>query len=147
MAIATDLGKEVLISADSHVSEDGEMWKNLLPAKFKDAAPVFPSRRERTGDSRFAEKTGGYDPNERLKVMATDGVSAEVLYPTLGLRLFGLDDVDLQEACFRVYNDWLLEYCSVALDRLLGVSCISAYDPDKAVAEMERTRKAGMVSA
>jgi predicted TIM-barrel fold metal-dependent hydrolase len=35
----------------------------------------------------------------------------------------------------------------VALDRLLGVSCIAAYDADKAVAEMERTRKAGMVSA
>jgi predicted TIM-barrel fold metal-dependent hydrolase len=79
--------------------------------------------------------------------MATDGVSAEVLYPTLGLRLFGMDDAELQEACFRVYNDWLLDYCSVALDRLLGVACISAYNVDHAVAEMERTRKAGMVSA
>lgn len=147
MAIATDVGAEVLISADSHVSEDGEMWKNLLPARYRDQAPVFPSRRDRTGDGRFAEKTGGYDPNERLKEMAQDGVSAEVLYPTLGLRLFGMDDPELQEACFRVYNDWLLEYCSVALDRLLGVSCISAYDADKAVAEMERTRKAGMISA
>jgi predicted TIM-barrel fold metal-dependent hydrolase len=42
---------------------------------------------------------------------------------------------------------WLADYCSVALDRLLGVSLISAYDADRAVAEMERTRKAGMVSA
>jgi predicted TIM-barrel fold metal-dependent hydrolase len=147
MAIATDISKEVLISADSHVSEDGEMWKKMLPAKYRDNAPVFPGRQQRVGEGRFDEKTGGYDPNERLKEMATDGVSAEVLYPTLGLRLFGMDDAELQEACFRVYNDWLLEYCSVALDRLLGVSCISAYDAEHAVAEMERTRKAGMVSA
>src|SRR6266508_2030285 len=115
---------QVLISADSHVSEAGDLWTTRVPAKFRDAAPSFPSRRDRAGTGRFEEKTGGYDPNERLKEMATDGVSAEVLYPTLGLRLFGLDDAELQEACFRAYNDWIIEYCSVAPDRLVGVGCI-----------------------
>ncbi len=146
MAIATDISKEILISSDSHVSEDGDLWADRLPAKYRDAAPRFP-RRQEEGTGRFEGKTGGWDPAERLKEMATDGVSAEVLYPTLGLRLFGMDDAELQEACFRVYNDWLLEYCSGALDRLLGVACISAYNIDNAVAEMERTRKAGMISA
>jgi predicted TIM-barrel fold metal-dependent hydrolase len=142
----TDIDNEILISADSHVSEDGNLWVDRLPAKYKDAAPRFPVR-DQGGTGRFEGKSGGWDPRERLKEMATDGVSAEVLYPTLGLRLFGMDDAELQEACFRVYNDWLLDYCSVALDRLLGVACISAYNIDNAVAEMERTRKAGMVSA
>jgi predicted TIM-barrel fold metal-dependent hydrolase len=138
---------EVLISADSHVSEDGDLWVSRLPAKFRDVAPQFPNRRDRAGEGRFEEKTGGYDPNERIKEMEIDGISAEVLYPTLGLRLFGLDDAELQEACFRVYNDWLMEYCSVSLDRLLGIACIPAYNIDIAVAEMERTRKPGMVGA
>jgi predicted TIM-barrel fold metal-dependent hydrolase len=135
----------VLISADSHVDEAGDLWVSRLAAKFGDAAPRFADNRAAIGSGRFEQKTGGRDPNERLKEMATDGVSAEVLYPTLGLRLFGLDDAELQEACFRVYNDWLLDYCSVALDRLLGIACISAYNIDHAVAEMERCRKAGMV--
>src|SRR4051794_3285501 len=143
MAIAT--ANDVLISADSHVAEDPDFWVDHLPAKYRDAAPRFPKRE--IGNSRFEGKTGGYDPHERLKEMAQDGVSAEVLYPSLGLRLYGMDDAELQEACFRTYNDWLLDYCSVALDRLLGVACISAYNIDHAVAEMERTRKAGMVSA
>jgi len=39
-----------------------------------------------------------WDPAERLKEQEADGVSAEVLYPTLGLTLFGLDDARLQEA-------------------------------------------------
>src|SRR5207247_4482903 len=94
---------EVLISADSHVSEDGDLWFDRLPAALKDRAPRFPTRQD-TGNDRFQEKTGGWNPLERLKEMALDGVSAEVLYPTLGLRLFGMDDPELQEACFRAYN-------------------------------------------
>src|SRR5207247_4215564 len=141
IAIATGKSNELLISADSHVSEEGDLWVKRLPAKYRDAAPTFPSRQQNTSNTRFEGKSGGWDPNERLKEMATDGVSAEVLYPTLGLGLFGLDDAKMQEACFRVYNDWLIDYCQVALDRLVGVSCIPVYDIEVGVAEMERTRK------
>ena len=35
------------------------------------------------------------------------GVRAEVLYTTLGMPLFGLDDTELQQICFSVFNDWL----------------------------------------
>src|SRR5438094_9535220 len=113
-------GAELLISADSHVSEDGQMWEKGLPARFRDAAPRFPGRRDRgTDNGRFEEKSGGWDPTARIKEMAVDGVSAEVLYPTLGLRLFGLDDRELQEACFRLYNDWIIDYCAPAPERLV----------------------------
>ena len=40
-------------------------------------------------------RPGGWDPAERLKDMAIDGVAAEVLYTTLGFRLFGLTDASL----------------------------------------------------
>ena len=79
--------------------------------------------------------------------MEVDGLSAEVLYPTLGLELFGLDDAKLQEACFRVYNNWLIEYCRVAPQRLVGVAAISVYDIDHAIQELERCRKAGLKGA
>ena len=55
----------------------------------------------------------------RIKEMAKDGVSAELLYASLALNQFGLTDAELQEACFRVYNDWMIEYCSHAPDHLL----------------------------
>ena len=56
-------------------------------------------------------RPGGWDPLERMKDMVTDGVAAEVLYPSLGLGLFCLEDAALQEALFRTYNDWLIKYC------------------------------------
>ena len=60
------------------------------------------------GDAR----PGGWDPAERLKDNELDGVEADVLYTTLGFRIFWLKDAGLQQDCFRVYNDWLAAYCS-----------------------------------
>ena len=108
-------GEELLISADSHIIEDPHFWENRLPAAFKEQAPVFP---EREVGGLFQAHAGGWDPRERVKEMAVDGVSGEVLYPSFAMNLFGLQDAALQEACFRVYNDWIQEYCSVAPDRL-----------------------------
>src|SRR5439155_17757448 len=102
------IDQEILISSDSHVSEPGDLWVEDLPSKFKDVAPKFGGGNRSEGRGRFDGKPGGHDPHARLTEAAEDGVSAEVLYPTLGLRLFGQDDPELQEACFRVYNDWII---------------------------------------
>jgi len=90
-------------------------------------------------------RPGGWDPIERMKDMEQDGVSAEVLYPSLGLGLFCVEDAELQESLFRTYNDWLIEYCQKVPDRLYGIALISAYNIDHAIAEMERCKKAGVV--
>ena len=78
------------------------------------------------GDAR----PGGWDPAERLKDNEIDGVEADVLYTTLGFRIFWLKDVGLQQDCFRVYNDWLAAYCSYAPRRMAGLALISLYDPE-----------------
>ena len=90
-------------------------------------------------------RPGGWDPIARKADMATDGVCAEVLYPSLGLGLYCIDDAAFQEALFRTYNDWMIDYCSKVPDRLYGIALISMYNVDHAIAEMERCKKAGMV--
>src|SRR5947208_3308433 len=128
---------EVLISADSHVIEPEGLWKKELGKSFGDRAPSFGGRRP--GDS-----PGAMDKNLRISEMAADGVSAEVLYPTHGLRALSLDDPALEEACCRVYNDWILDYCAAAPDRLVGLAMLSMYDVEHAIQEMERCREAGL---
>ena len=129
--MATD--DEILISSDSHVMESPELWARDLPASF------WPD----AGRS-FQGQPGGHDPKARLREMAEDGVSAEVLYPTLGLKLFGLDDADVQERAMRTYNDWLIDYCQEDNERLVGIACIAAYDVTNAVAELERGHAEGL---
>jgi predicted TIM-barrel fold metal-dependent hydrolase len=92
-------------------------------------------------------RPGGWDPAERLKDNELDGVEADVLYTTLGFRIFWLKDAGLQEDCFRVYNDWLAQYCSYAPDRMAGLALISLYDPKAGARELERCAKAGLKGA
>jgi predicted TIM-barrel fold metal-dependent hydrolase len=92
-------------------------------------------------------RPGGWDPAQRLPDMELDGVEAEVLYTTLGFRLFWLKDAELQRACFRVYNDWLAAYCSYAPKRLKGLALISLYDPKEGARELERCAQLGLKGA
>lgn len=121
---------ENLISADSHVIESPDLWRDALPSTF------WPQE-----GKMFQEAGGAMDPAARLDDMLTDGVVAEVLYPSLGLKLFSLDDADLQETCCRLYNRWLIDYCAVDPNRLLGVGLIPAYNMARALDEIEFCRR------
>jgi uncharacterized protein len=143
MSLVLDSG-EVLISADSHVMEPHDLWSKALSAHFGDKAPAFKPLPVGEGLQFHA---GGHDPHERIKEMAEDGVRAEVLYPSLGLGLFGLQEAALQQAVFHVYNDWLIEYCQVSPDRLVGVAAISMYEIGPAIEELRRCRAAGLRGA
>src|SRR3954471_832945 len=128
----------MLISADSHVVEPGNLWVERLPAHLRERAPR--ARRDpdnlhwyfsAPGLDRGVDLTlsasaglsnaevderlrgdpdteigsgGGADPVARLLDLWLDDTVADVLYPTAGLALLQLDDPELQEACFRVYN-------------------------------------------
>ena len=54
---------------------------------------------------------GGWDPQARLGDQDADGVSAEVIYPSVGMLLCNHPDVDYKHACFEAYNRWIAEFC------------------------------------
>src|ERR1700747_948803 len=74
-------------------------------------------------------RPGGWDPAERAKDNALDGVEADVLYTTLGFRIFWLKDPGLQADCFRVYNDWLAEFVGYDPKHTGRGPMISVYAP------------------
>jgi predicted TIM-barrel fold metal-dependent hydrolase len=91
-----------------------------------------------------AARPGGWDPAERIKDQDIDGVQAEVIYTTLGARLFGLQDAEFQCACFRAFNGWLAQYCSHDPRRLAGIGLIPLDDIGEAVKELEFCAKSGL---
>lgn len=81
-------------------------------------------------------------PELRLQDMDRDGVDATVMYgPTDPLNVA---DPELRRACYRAYNDWLLEFCSANPQRLLGVGHLSLEDPEFAREELERLARLGI---
>ena len=87
---------------------------------------------------------GGWDPAQRVKDMDQDGVTGDVLYTTLGFRMFWIRDAGFQRACFQVYNDWLAEFCSYSPRCLKGLGLISLYDPKQGAEDLEECAKKGL---
>jgi predicted TIM-barrel fold metal-dependent hydrolase len=88
---------------------------------------------------------GPWDPHARLGDMDKDGVRMEVLYPSMARNFFSLkgEETPLQLAGIKSYNDWLIEYCDVAPDRLIGLGILSVLDIPWSVEEMQRCIKLG----
>ncbi|MGH7917636.1 MAG: amidohydrolase family protein [Candidatus Binataceae bacterium] len=88
-----------------------------------------------------------WDPGARIKDQDLDGVRAEVIYTSMGMPLFGLDDAELRAACFHAFNDWAVEYCGYDLRRLIPLGLITLEDIPASVAELHRIAKKGMKGA
>ncbi len=91
-----------------------------------------------------AVRPSGWDPVERIKDQDVDGVEAEVLYTSLGMMLYGIEDGGLRAACFRAYNGWLADFCRHDPRRLAGVGLIPMDDVQDAVAEVKRSVDLGL---
>jgi len=83
------------------------------------------------------------DPHLRIKDLDRDGVDAEVIYGILGAAS-RLNDTEASNEMFRIYNDWLKEFCSHYPDRHIGLACLPFGDIDAAVAEIHRVAKMGI---
>ena len=83
------------------------------------------------------------DPALRLQDQDRDGIQAEVLY---GLLSSGEAMADPQATIefYRIYNDWLADFCSYDPSRLIGLACLPYHDVQAAVAEAHRAARIGL---
>jgi len=156
-----------LISADSHLTEPGDLWTSRVDAKFRDRVPRIVhleegaawvmegvpnpiafgftvcagNKPEDMRDWMHLEemRSGGWDPAVRIQELDADLVDAEVLFPNRPWQaVVANKDAELHHAMVRAYNDWLSEYASYAPQRLGGMAAIPNRGVDEAVAEVER---------
>ena len=173
------MSKQLIISADSHVCEPGNLWVDRLDKQYRDRAPRAikgyngqpgeyfvcedsdampvasawgagaPAEQLRANTAKGYESAPAsvWDPAARLREQDHDGVSAEVLYATFGMFLFAMKDAGLRAACFRAYNDYIVEYSSHSPRRLIGTALITLEDIPAAVAELQRCAARGIRGA
>jgi predicted TIM-barrel fold metal-dependent hydrolase len=136
MRKAAEKVPEFIVSCDGHMDEPPDMFDEL-PQDIRDSI----KRPKIMLDDR---PKGGVDPKVRIADMDIDGVAAEVLYPTFTLGLFAQEQRE-QEAGFRVYNDWVADFCKHSPNRLFAIPCLAVYDIDVAIKEMQRCADMGML--
>ena len=87
---------------------------------------------------------GGWDPEARLHDQDIDGVTAEIIYPSVGMILCNHPDRDYQKACFDAYNEWITEFCSFAPDRLVGLGQTAMRTPEEGIRDLEAIKAKGL---
>src|SRR5205809_125860 len=162
------------ISADSHITEHPDTYRKYIDPALRDRAPhlvhddaggdlyVIPDLTQgalpmgliaaagkRPEDirptGRFEElHRGGWDPDARLADQERDGVSAEILYPTVGMMLCNHPDFDFKHACFAAYNDWIAEYSGAHPHRLLGIGQTAMRTVDDGIRDLQRIKALGL---
>jgi predicted TIM-barrel fold metal-dependent hydrolase len=129
---------------------DGDVWsfnegERRRPVGLMAAAGASYLEFRPSGLTYETIRRGHFEVDARLTDMDADGIYAQILYPSVceeGARIFG-DERELQLACVRAYNEWLLEFCAGAPARLFGVATIPATGVADAVAELEWALREG----
>ena len=162
-----------IISADSHVIEPPNLWLDYIEPDFKSRAPHCERENDKDvfkcdggvsliqvgavsaagrpvdevsnlGNYESDAPKGAYDSSARVVEIATDGVEAEVLYPSIALRMFAIADVPYQLACFRAYNSWMADFVKPYPDMFKGIGLIPIDDIEAAVGELHRCKEIGL---
>ena len=129
------------IDADGHVMETDDELRRYLPAPFEGRralTALFPSL---DGWPRSTRKAP--DPTPCLERWRTflnaSGVAGSVLYPTMGLAMAHIKDVQWATVMARCYNDYLYgEYLAQAPERLWGMALLPIQDVPASADELER---------
>jgi predicted TIM-barrel fold metal-dependent hydrolase len=160
-----------IISADSHIAEPEAAYAQIDPA-FRDRAPYLLDDEE-TGAGMVVDglptpvpmafilaagrkpediakpaawetlNPAGYDPKARIAIQDIEGVDAEVLFPSVGMILCRVKDLDYRKACNDAYNRWLQEFCETAPDRLLGLATLTLRTIEEGLIELREAKQMG----
>jgi predicted TIM-barrel fold metal-dependent hydrolase len=140
-------GKRIL-DADAHVVEPGDVFGDLqrIGPELMDLPPTTPF--QAAGDSAkltdFFE--AGCSADAYLRCMDVEDIDAVVLYPSMGLYVPYLPELDAKAsaAACRAYSDWIAGYCATNPSRLAGVGILPLADVQLAVHEARHAAELGL---
>lgn len=95
------------------------------------------------GAMRFLTKDIWFEAERRLEAMDANGVSVEIVSPMPALLRYDLTPAD-GLALAQYVNDWVVQLCAHAPDRIIGLGIVPMQDPDAATAELAAIKAQGL---
>ena len=86
------------------------------------------------------------DVEARIQDLDRMGIDKQVVYPTLFLATTS-DDLKLEAALFRAYNNFMADACSKSGGRIRFAALVPIRDIEESIRELRRTKPLGAVSA
>jgi predicted TIM-barrel fold metal-dependent hydrolase len=138
-----------VLDADAHVIEPAHVFAKWAPpgAAVIDLPPDTPMVPCGDFDLLADQFEHGFDAPSYLRAMDAQGIDAVVLYPSIGLFVPFLPDLDAaaSAAACRSYNEWMAAYAGHHPARMAGVGLVPMADVDRAVAEAEHAAALGLI--
>ncbi len=145
----------VVVSADCHAGAPLLGYREYLDARYRDDfdrwAAEFVNPFEDL-DEVYADRN--WDSAKRLAHLEGDGIAAEVIFPNTVPPFFPRNgivagapsaaDYEQRWAGLQAHNRWLVDFCNEVPGRRAGIAQLLFNDPDDAVAEIARTKEAGL---
>ena len=123
-----------------------EGLKNPVPIGLLAAAGKTPEEVKGMRRADFDDiSRGAWDPDARLAAQDEDGVSAEIIFASVGMVLCSHPDYDFKRASMNAYNRWLAEFCAAQPKRLFGLAQTAVSSVDEAIEDFVAAKEAGMV--
>ena len=118
-----------------------------IPVGTADGAGMIPSMRTYHILKATFEtcRRSAWDPEYRLADQERDGIAAEIIYPSVGLIVLSLADIDYKNSCIDAYNRWLEGFCAGLPGRLFGLGLTSVRSVDAAIDDFRRAKARGFV--
>lgn len=161
-----------VFSADGHLVEPSDLFSAGLPASLRKYGLRSEKRDEfiysLAGDKVLSktpltassprigpdgepfgrpDRRGNREVEWRLKDMALDGVDAEIVFPSLGLTVFMIENPEAEMASAQVYNDWCHGLLKDHTAQFVRCGILPVRDFRNTVAEMERLARLGFTAA
>lgn len=162
-----------IISADSHIAEAPNTYTDYIDPKWRDVAPHVVETEDqgdiyvidgmkRTIQMGLIAAAGkapedlkpqakwddiprsGWDSTFRIADQDKDGVSAEIIYPSVGMVLCNHPDPDYKKASMDAYNRWIVDYCSIDTTRLLPLGQTTLRSVQEGIDEVAEMKEMGM---
>jgi predicted TIM-barrel fold metal-dependent hydrolase len=156
-----DPRKYFIASADAHVNEPSDLWRQRMDRQYHDRLPRVitddkgvqwrVSEGHRPDRLRLSDLEGedavrakaGADPEQRLADMDADGIDCEVLFPNKGLSMWATPDPVFAMAQCRAYNEWAWEVFGPYNHRMSPAAAIATADLEGSLAEVARVARLG----
>jgi predicted TIM-barrel fold metal-dependent hydrolase len=130
--------------------EHGDFWHfdggvEKWPVGLTAAAGQSVFEMRPTGRTYETMRPGSFDTSARLADMDADGIYAQVLYPSVtlkGAKVYS-SERELQLACVRAYNEWILAFAAPSGGRLVPQAIIPTTGLADALAELDSAMKNG----
>jgi len=154
--------KPFVFSADAHIREPYDLFTSAMPERLKEHAIHV----EKNGDwldtkigDRICiriplnwgqvtdERYGSHKIDLRLIDMEKDGIDAELIYPSMGLVNYLIEDAEAELISARAYNDWILDHFKGHLHQFVPAAIIPVRNLDNALEELKRIDEMGYTAA